>query len=232
MKKLRYSPAGLDEIIGNKTGDESIHEDSFGLTRRGRSAVAYLAVAATAAAILCGAFALAVHIPHDSELTAEQAGELLSEDSEYKELLEQTKTLEDEKETLAAQREALQSTAKELSDYDNTMAALDRRISDKRKMLETIRGTYESKKAELENINSQIRAKNGSETVLTPGDYTVGAQLLPGRYSVTGSGKFKAATSDGLSKANELLGSAAYEITLDSGDRISISATTKFTPID
>ncbi|MGN0163849.1 MAG: hypothetical protein ACI4EA_09790, partial [Candidatus Ornithomonoglobus sp.] len=88
------------------------------------------------------------------------------------------------------------------------------------------------KQSKLDEINAGISGKNGTAITLTPGVYTVGTNLQVGKYSVTGSGKFQVASSDGVSKANETLGDTPYTITLEKGDKVSIGASTKFTPVD
>ncbi len=220
------------EIIGNKTGDEEIHEDAFGVTSHIRSLLTYIITAFIAAAIISGSFILAVYLPGDTDLIKSRADEFLRTDDEYSGLLEQKESLEAEVNKLQLESSEKESQIDSLNDYDNVMADLDMKIKEKRSEINSINEQKQERQARLDAINTDISAKNGSEITLTPGIYTVGTNLQVGKYSVTGSGKFKVASSDGISKANKMLGSSPYTITLEQGDKVSIESSTRFTPID
>ncbi|MGN1115925.1 MAG: hypothetical protein ACI4TH_05110 [Candidatus Ornithomonoglobus sp.] len=220
------------DIIGNKTGDEDIHENAFGVTSRGRNILTYIVTLCIAAAIISGSFILAVYLPGDADLINSRADELLRNDEEYAALLKQKESLEDEVNKLQTESDEKGTQVDSLNDYDNIMAELDMKIKEKRAEINSLNNQKKEKQAQLDKINADISAKNGTEITLSPGIYTVGTNLQAGKYSVTGSGKFKAASSDGISKANETLGTSPYTITLEKGDKVSIESSTKFTPID
>lgn len=220
------------DLIGNRTGGEEVYDDAYGITSRGRNILAYVITACIAAAIISGSFVLAVYLPGDTELIKGRAGELLENDEEYTALAAQKESLETEVDKLRADSYEKKAQVDSLNDYDNTMAELDMKIKDKRSKINALNSEKTQKQAQLDKINAEIADKNGGEITLTPGVYTVGTNLHAGKYSVTGSGKFQAASADGVSKANEILGSSPYIITLEQGDKVSIGSSTKFTPVD
>ncbi|MGM9937475.1 MAG: PspA/IM30 family protein [Candidatus Ornithomonoglobus sp.] len=219
-------------IIGNKTGDEEVHEDAFGITLRERNVLAYIITACIAAAIIAGSFTLAIYLPGDSDLINSRAGDLLQSDEEYSSLLEKKESLEYEVNTLQAESDEKKTQVDNLNDYDNTMAGLDMKIKENRDEIIILKAEMSEKQAQLDGLNASISSKNGTQITLTPGVYTVGTNLQVGKYSVTGSGKFQVASSDGVSKVNEILGASPYTITLEQGDKVSIGSSTKFTPVD
>ncbi|MGN0181827.1 MAG: hypothetical protein ACI4DP_05370 [Candidatus Ornithomonoglobus sp.] len=219
-------------IIGNKTGDEEVHEDAFGITLRERNVLAYIITAFIAAAIIAGSFTLAIYLPGDSDLINSRAGDLLKSDEEYSSLLANKESLEYEVNTLQAESDEKKTQVDNLNDYDNTMAELDMKIKENREEINILKSEMNEKQAQLDGLNAAISGKNGTQITLTPGVYTVGTNLQVGKYSVTGSGKFQVASSDGVSKVNEILGTSPYTITLEQGDKVSIGSSTKFTPVD
>ena len=235
IKKKTNTTSGSDEpigIIGNKTGDEQIHEDAFGMTLRGRNIIAYIITTFIVTAILAGSFTLAVYLPTDNDIIDSRAEHLLSNDEEYASLLKERAGLKDEISTLQSQSEEKETQIDNLNDYDNTMAGLDMKIKESREELASLKNQAGEKQAQLDGLNAQIAGKNSKQITLTPGVYTVGTHLRVGKYSVTGSGKFQVATSEGLSKVNDVLGDSPYTITLEQGDKVNIESSTKFTPVD
>lgn len=220
------------DLIGNKAGDEDVYDDTYGITLHGRNIIAYVITAFIAAAIISGSFILAVYLPGDSELINSRADELLQNDEEYTSLIEQKESLEAEVNKLNTDSEEKKAQIESLNDYDNTMAELDMKIKEKREEINSLNNEKKQKQSRLDEINADISTRNGTEITLTPGIYTVGTNLQVGKYSVTGSGKFQVASSDGVSKVNITLGESPYIITLEQGDKVKTGSSTKFTPVD
>ena len=209
--------------------DEEIHDSSYGLNRQGRAVLMYVFTALICAAIIAGSYALAIVLPSNKTATEEFAA-TLRDDEAYA-------SVKDEFSRLTAEVKALSETVSEkedqvnaLSDPENTKAELRSKISKKTEELKKLNDAISSKSEKIAQINAGITAASGVTLSLSPGRYTVGRDIAPGLYHITGYGSFAAASSSGQSKYNLTLGSTPYEIELSSGDKLKLDCTVKFTP--
>ena len=111
------------------------------------------------------------------------------------------------------------------------MPELRMEIEKKQLELKKINDAVSDKTDKLAEINAKIASASGVILTLSPGRYTVGRDIAPGRYSITGYGSFAVADQSGQSKYNTTLNNTAYEIELSSGDKIKLDSTVKLTPV-
>lgn len=216
--------------IMSEDGDENIHDSSSGLSDRAKRILSYCVSGAISLAVIAAAFICALNMPKDEEVLNEAAETLRAED-DYT-------ALKTEYEAAAAQVSALQESAdekKELSeglvDFENTRAALRSQISALQSELVTVNDENTALQQQVNELDAQIQNRVGSSITLSAGRYTAGEQIAPGKYSVTGTGNLVVASDEGESKVNEKIESGV-EVTLEDGDRLSLDATTKFTPLN
>ncbi len=218
-----------DAVISTDAdGDESIQTGTYGLAPQHRAMTSHIITAVICIAIISGAYLLAVLMPGDTEIINNYAEEL-RKDENYISLSNQNKTLEYEVSKLKASNEAKQTRLLNISDYDNTKAALRSEISKKAEELSTLNAQITEKRAMIDTLNGNIAQKASSVITLNAGKYVIGTNIAAGKYYVTGSGTFSAASSNNVSKYNFTLGSTASEVVLEKGDIIKINSTTKFT---
>lgn len=217
------------KITAEQTKDEGIHDSSYGLNVRGRSAAAYAITAIICVLIIGASYILAVFMPGDEEIISKAADELRTEE-EYKETENEHNSLSYEINKLKTAVEAKESNINSVSDFDNAKAAIRSEIEKKKAELASLNEQLSLKQERLNVLNWQISQKAGSAVSLSPGKYTVGKNIVPGKYLVTGSGKLMTASSSGESKVNITLGADACEVTLEKDDIIKLETTAKFTP--
>lgn len=133
---------------------------------------------------------------------------------------------------------------KELEDYKVNKEKLNTEAKELEKNIETLKNTVAEKQKEIDSKNTElasltdaiIKAKAAPVT-LPAGQFTVGKDIQPGRYSVTGDSNFQVWSSYGDLKVNTILGGGnfgveSYVCELNSGDKIEAGASDKYTPIE
>lgn len=135
------------------------------------------------------------------------------------------------------------SVLKELENYlanksqkNAEIEQLDAQISEKSAKNSTLDSDISAKSAELERLTNAVVKTGEAPRTLPAGNYTVGTDLTPGRYSVTGRSNFIAYSASGSLKVNTILGSGnfaneSYTCTLNSGDILELHSQCTFTPI-
>lgn len=215
----------------NAVSDEEIHDSSYGLNRRGRAVLRYVGTALICAAIIAGSYTLAIVLPSNTRATEEFAATLRDSEA-YTSAKDEFSRLTAEVKVLSDTVSNKEKQVKDLSDPENTKAELRDEIDKKTEELKKLNDSISEKTEKLAQINAGIAAASGVILSLSPGRYTVGRDIAPGLYHITGYGSFAAANSSGQSKYNLTLGSAPYEIELSAGDKLKLDCTVKFTPTD
>lgn len=169
----------------------------------------------------------------------------LDQDEEYKNTMESLKKTETNLKKVKDELTDNQSILKELEEYKKNKASCQKEI-------EGLNGKVESLKADVSNLDTQIAEKTaelnrvkgdiiiaqGEPFTLPAGDFTVGHDINPGRYLVSGTSNFIVDSSSGRLKVNTILGydsfgfgDGDYVCTLEKGDQVQNHAKTTFQPI-
>lgn len=211
--------------------DEEIHESSYGIPDTAKPFITYCITAAVCALIIGGAFFAAYIVPKDDDALNAAADELRQAE-DYKTIKDEFDSLSTEVDTLRTDVETKKENIEKIADYENTRAELREAIKNKQAELDELNTSNAQKQAEINSLNTGITEKSGGVKELSPGKYTVGSEIAPGKYSVVGTGKMVISSSDSVNKFNKVLTSTPVEITLETGDKITIDASVKFTFIN
>lgn len=228
FKKIKTDTAS---VSGSINDDEDIHSGSFGMNRKHRLLTTHIITALICIAILSGAYCLALLLPRGSETVNSYAKELRNEEA-YKSLNNQYNTISHEVSELRTSNEAKKENAENISNYDNTKAALRSEIEAKKQELSDFNTQISEKRTIIAALDENIALQTPSVITLNAGKYVIGTNIAAGKYHVTGSGTFTAASSNNVSKYNIALGSTSHEVVLEKGDIIKINSTTMFTSVN
>lgn len=101
--------------------------------------------------------------------------------------------------------------------------------------LESLKTEVAEKEAQLKRLTADITAATGNPVKLPAGSFTVGTDIEPGRYKITGSSNFFLYSASGELKVNIILGGpygvSSYIYRLRDGDVIECQGSDTFTPI-
>ena len=223
-------PEENDENSSQSDTDEDIHDSVYGMAPRKRAIITYTITAIFCVAIITGSYLFTVFIPGDEGKINSAADEMRLEES-YTEIKSRYDSLVYELNKLRTEEEEKKKNAETVSDYENSKAQLRNQIEEKKNILLALNSQLSEKEAQIASLDGAISLKNINPITLPPGKYTVGKNIVPGKYSVSGSGKFMVASSDGTSKINTALGATPLEAVLEKGDIIKLETTAKFTPV-
>lgn len=219
------------KIETNSDDDEAITSDSHGLDKKRREITRYIITALICIAILAGSYLLALKLPGDTQKVTEYADEI-RKDNEYVTVMNKYNALTHDVAELKAANEAKKEKADSLTDFENAKAALRTEIEKKSEELNAFNKQIIEKRNTIDTLNASIAQKTPSAITLNAGKYVIGTNIAAGKYLVTGSGTFSAASSDNTSKYNFLLKDGSQEVSLEKGDIIKINAETKFTSVN
>ena len=226
----QYDRHGTTENAPPETvNDDQIHDKSYGLNKLGRMVITYVVTFILCVVVIASSYIIAIVLPSDKDATEEYANELRGAEV-YTSAKDEFSRLTAEVKELSATVSEKEEKVKDLSDPENTKAELRDEINKKSEYLKKLNDSINTKTNKLSEINAGIMAASGVTLSLSPGRYTVGRDIAPGIYHITGYGSFAAASSSGQSKYNLTLGSTPYEIELSSGDKLKLECTVKFTP--
>lgn len=174
----------------------------------------------------------------------------LGADEQYAEITQKIADAEtqlaDKKETLNKLKGFIsdkQDVYDKMQDYEANEATYNQLISDAQAKLDGIDAQladYDSqinaKQSELDRLTTGIAKAKESPVSLPAGELTVGTDIQPGRYSVTGKSNFIVHSMFGELKVNTILGGgsfgvAEYVCTLETGDKIKAGSRCTYTPI-
>lgn len=156
--------------------------------------------------------------------------ELSNNSTEYNSLLSQVSELGVDIDDLTHERDSKQSEYNALLAYRSGESSTENELSDLQNQLDELTKSNEEKQAQIDSLTADIAEKASTIMNLTPGIYTVGENIIAGKYTVTGSGSIMVSSSKGSMKLNTILKAEPTEITLDDGDKIQLDTRAKFTP--
>ncbi len=222
--------SSLDGATLSEDGDEDIHDSAQGLSEKKKLIISYCISILISLCVVAAAFVCALNMPKNEEILNAAAEELRGSD-EYTALRSQLDALTAEVEELRSNAEEKKNIADGLSDSENTKAALNGQIREKRQELDSINAQNSELEQQINELNKQIAASGVSSVTLPAGRYTAGTHIAPGKYNVTGTGKITVASSDGeqRSESSGIIGSTVTTVTLEDGDKIDIDSKTTFT---
>ncbi len=228
IKRIFKSKGSDKPVISSADNDEDIHTGAYGLNPKHRQLTLHAVTTIICITIIAGSYLLALLVPGDTEIINNYA-DTLRKDNEYISLSNRYRSLSHEVAELKTANEAKKSKIDSISDYDNTKAALRSEISKKAEELSLLNTQITEKRALIDVLNENIAQKASPVITLNAGKYVIGTNIAAGKYYITGSGTFSAASSDNISKYNISLGNAGHEVMLEKGDIIKINSTTRFT---
>lgn len=229
--KHRLSVRRRSGVKAAYSKDEEIHESSYGIPDKAKPIITYCITGAVCVLIIGGAFFAAYISPKDDD-ALNIAADGLRQADDYKTIKEEFDNLSAEVDALRTDVETKKEDIEKIADYENTRAELREAIKNKQAELDELNTANAQKQAEIDSLNTGITEKSGGVKELSPGKYTVGSEIAPGKYSVVGTGKMVVSSSDSVNKFNKVLTSTPVEITLETGDKITLEASVKFTFIN
>lgn len=221
----------LSLFLKKKATDKDIQSETYGLSEKGRLILYRSLSGVISVCIIAGSFVLAYFMPGNEEIINKQQ-ETLRQEKDYESLKSRHDTLKTDIENLTVSNKEKKEQIDKISDFDNTKAELRTQITAKTYELNELNAQIEEKRKSVAALDASIAEKTPPETVLPPGKYIVGKNIAAGKYRVTGTGKFMAATAAGKSKINTTLGSTPTEVTLEKNDVIKFDSKVKFTSLN
>ena len=180
------------------------------------------------------AYQIGKAVEHDMKLdagaTASLAAQKAAEDSE---LHDTQAKLQDTQAKIAAN----QTQLARLDNYESKISTLESAIKEKKDKVSDLNGEIGGKQYILERLTRAILRARAAPFSLPAGEYTVGTDIQPGRYSVNGSSNFYVRDSGGETKVNTILGYSGvgvgnYVCNLEDGDKIETDSYTTFQPLE
>ena len=170
------------------------------------------------------------------------ANRIANQDEQIKVNNDKLADLQSQIDTINNELSSQQDLLNAFNDYKNNKEAketeisqLDSTIQEKSNNIASLDNDIASKSAELDKLKNAIQRTGEEPKVLTAGEYTVGKDIEPGRYIVTGNSNFVVYSYDGDLKVNTILGGRygeeSYTCTLENGDTMELSSKDTFTPI-
>ena len=211
--------------------DDSIQSQVYGLSEKGRILIQRIISGIISVLIIIGSFVLAYYLPGIEEKIKEYSEKYRSE-PEYTEVKTVYDSLKSEVDNLKTDNAKKEDTIAKINDIDNTKAEIRAKITQRTYELNELNAQIAAKRIQIDELNKSISEKSPPETVYPPGKYIAGKNIPKGKYSVTGTGKLKTASSSGKSKINITLGSTPLEVTLSQDDVIKFDGKVKFTPMN
>ncbi len=133
---------------------------------------------------------------------------------------------------------ANRSKLERLDNYESKISTLESAITEKKDKVSDLNGEIGGKQEILERLTRAILRARAAPFSLPAGEYTVGTDIQPGRYSVSGSSNFSVQdSSSGQHKVNTILGYGDvgvgnYVCNLEDGDKIETDSYTTFQPLE
>ena len=128
------------------------------------------------------------------------------------------------------------STLTEIEKFNADKVLLQGNIGNLRNELSNLKKEVEDKKSELLTLTKAVEDAKAEPKTLPAGNFVVGKDIQPGRYSVSGRSNFVVHSSSGKLKVNTILGGLygveSYVCELITGDQIEANGSDTFTPIN
>lgn len=166
------------------------------------------------------------------ELVEQTYMELLENSTEYREAAQDYDSIKETIDELTKERDEKQAVFDAMQDYESKSTDVNTRLENLRNELNGLNSEIETKKQTLADLENSISSKTSSIVSLSPGIYTVGKNIVAGKYSVTGSGSILVSTSSGATKINTVINSEGTQVTLENDDTIKLETRARFTPVN
>lgn len=128
---------------------------------------------------------------------------------------------------VAQLNDTLEEKRNDLEMFSKSKDSLDKITQENEELTQErdeLQNEVNSKQIELERLNALYGSSVQTTVTLTSGRYTVGENIAPGTYTVTGNGSI----AIGKSRINANLTSSGKEYTLNDGESIKIDGNAKF----
>jgi outer membrane murein-binding lipoprotein Lpp len=155
---------------------------------------------------------------------------LILEDSEYNQLIEAVNDINAEIDSLTHDRDSKQAEYDALMSYNAKSDEIAEQIASLQNEISELQNSSAAKQEEITKLTGSIETKTSSIVMLSPGIYTVGDNIIAGKYNATGSGSVLISSAQGAVKLNTVLTADGTEVTLDDGDKIQLDTRAKFSP--
>ena len=156
----------------------------------------------------------------------------LKTSTEYREAAQDYDSIKETIDELTKERDEKQAVFDAMQDYESKSTDVNTRLENLRNELNSLNSEIETKKQTLAELESSISSKTSSIVSLSPGIYTVGKNIVAGKYLVTGSGSILISTSSGATKINTVINSEGTQVTLENDDTIKLETRARFTPVN
>ena len=156
--------------------------------------------------------------------------ELLKTDSDYLKIHDEASSTLESLDKLKAERDEKQKEMDDLSKFEEEQAQVQQRIYEMQSQLEQLQSDIKAKQSKIEKTDAEIEKKSKLTSELTPGIYTVGKQIAPGQYTVTGDGALTVSDGSGGFRQSEILSDEGTACTLEEGYVIKLETTAVFKP--
>ena len=166
------------------------------------------------------------------ELVEQTYVELLENSTEYREAAQDYDSIKETIDDLTKERDEKQAVFDAMQDYESKSTDVNTRLENLRNERNSLNSEIETKKQTLAELESSISSKTSSIVSLSPGIYTVGKNIVAGKYLVTGSGSILISTSSGATKINTVINSDGTQVTLENDDTIKLETRARFTPVN
>ncbi len=204
--------------------DDSLTEEIHEFPTPQQSRLLFVSACVFASALfLCTAFIAGTNLSAGSEQTAAALEQLRAVSSEYHDVTEKKNELTEEVRKLSDEELDSQSTANSLNNFDSAKKALEEKLN-------TAKADFQKKNDELYEINAALNGIDESAYTikLEPGEYSVGADIPEGTFSVTGNGSIIASTSANEAVINMQLSDSPNIVVLKTGYTVKINCTAEF----
>ena len=196
-----------------------------------------LGITIGAAALLCILLScITYYIGINSVLNEEMVKQKLLQEETYNELNSKISKLKTDIQNNEALLDELNTYKENKEQKTAEITQLDNDIATKSATVSSLDNDITTKTAELDRLKNAIQVTGEAPKVLPAGQYTVGTDIQPGRYIVTGKSNFVVYSAYGDLKVNTILGGGSwgeesYTCTLETGDKLELSSKDTFTPI-
>ena len=123
-----------------------------------------------------------------------------------------------------------------LDGYEAKTAKLQDQIANRQQEASSLDASLSAKRSELESLTGKMDKVRHQPIELPAGEFVVGRDIRPGRYTVTGDSNLFVTGADGEHKVNTILGGQygveRYVCQLEEGDQIKAEGADTFYPMD
>jgi len=123
-----------------------------------------------------------------------------------------------------------------LEGYEAKTTKLQNQIANRQQEVSSLNASLSGKRSELESLTGKVEKVRHQPIELPAGEFVVGRDIRPGRFTVTGDSNLFVTGADGENKVNTILGGQygveRYVCQLEEGDQIKAEGADTFYPMD